>query len=121
MREFDPKDFVDNGALAWQMVKSSGGSAQSAQQALAQNMAIRQNILANAIPVFQNVRSGTLTYAQGSPTVWTVLASNVGLIRRFWLELTGTINGTAGTFAETGMGGLFNLISNVQFIDQNNR
>lgn len=83
-------------------------------------MAIRQNILANAIPVFQNVRSGSLTYTAGSPTQWTVLASNVGLIRRFWLELSGTVNGTAGTFTPS-MFGLSNLLSNVSFIDQNNR
>ncbi len=85
-------------------------------------MAIRQNILANAIPVFQNVRSGSVAWAQGSPTTWTVLASNVGLIRRFWLEMSFTLNGSAAaTFTPTSIGGLANLISNVQFIDQNNR
>ena len=101
---------------------SQGSAANSAQQALAQNMAIRQNILANAVPVIQNVRSGSVTWANGSPTVFTVLASNVGLIRRFWLELTGIVNGSAAaTFTPTTIGGLSNLLSNVQFIDQNNR
>src|SRR5208283_370390 len=95
--------------------------AQTAQQALAANMSIRQNILANAIPVFQNVRSGAVTWAQGSPTTFTVLASNVGLIRRFWLELTGTVNGSAAATFTPTMFGLSNLLSNVQFIDQNNR
>ncbi len=96
--------------------------AQTAQQALAQNMAIRQNILANAIPVLQNVRSGTLAnMTYGTPQTWTVLASNVGFIRRFYLELTATVNGGAGTFAPTTFGGLANILSNVQFIDQNNR
>jgi hypothetical protein len=97
------------------------GGANSAQQALQQNMAIRQNILANAIPVFQNVRSGALSWAQGVPTTWTVLASNVGLIRRFWLELTGTVNGAAAATFTPSMFGLSNLLSNVQFIDPNNR
>jgi hypothetical protein len=97
------------------------GGASSAQQALSQNMAIRQNILANAIPVFQNVRSGSLTWQQGVPTTWTVLASNVGLIRRFWLEVTGTVNGSAAATFTPSMLGLSNLLSNVQFIDQNNR
>jgi hypothetical protein len=102
--------------------ESMGGSGgQSAQQSLAQNMAIRQNILANAIPVFQNVRSGSLTYTAGVPTSWTVLASNVGLIRRFWLELTGTVNCAATHTLTPSMFGLANLLSNVQFIDQNNR
>jgi hypothetical protein len=96
--------------------------AQTPQQAMAQNAAIRQNILANAIPVLQNVRSGTVTYTPGSPTTWTVLASNVGLIRRFFLELTLTLNTTTGgkTLTATPFG-LANLLSNVQFIDQNNR
>src|SRR5271154_1109038 len=95
--------------------------AQTAQQALAQNSGIRQNILANAVPVLQNVRSGSVTYAQGSPTTWTVLASNVGLIRRFFLEITATVNGSAAaTFTPTPFGPA-NLLSNVQFFDQNNR
>jgi len=95
--------------------------AQTAQQALAQNAAIRQNILANAIPVLQNVRSGSVSYTAGSPTVWTVLASNVGLIRRFYLELTGTVNCASSHTATPSLFGLANLLSNVQFIDQNNR
>src|SRR5487761_1831884 len=98
-------------------------SGNSAQQALAQNMAIRQNILANAIPVFQNVRSGNIpTYTPGSPSSWTVLASNVGLLRRFWLELNLTVAtaATGQTLTLTPFG-LANLLSNVQFIDQNNR
>jgi hypothetical protein len=95
--------------------------AATAQQALAANQAIRQNILANAIPVLQNVRSGSLTYAYGTPTQWTVLASNVGLIRRFYLELNATVN-TGNTYTLTpSMFGIANVLSNVQFIDQNNR
>jgi hypothetical protein len=94
----------------------------SAQNALQANAAIRANILANAIPVLQNVRSGSLTYTPGTPTTWTVLASNVGLIRRFFLELTLTLNTTTGgkTLTATPFG-LANLLSNVTFIDQNNR
>jgi len=73
---------------------------QTAQQALAANMSIRQNILANAVPVLQNVRSGSLNnMTYGSPQTWTVLASNVGLIRRFYLELSGTVQCGAGTLA----------------------
>jgi hypothetical protein len=99
----------------------SSGSGSSAAQALQQNMAIRQNILANAIPVFQNVRSGSLTYVAGSPTNFTVLGSNVGLIRRFWIEVTGTVNCASAHTVTPSMFGLSNLFSNVQFIDQNNR
>src|SRR5271166_4625056 len=106
-----------NGDIAWGAVR-----AQTAQQALAANMSIRQNILANSVPVLQNVRSGSLANMTfGVPQTWTVLASNVGLIRRFFLELTGIVNGGAGTFTPTTMGGLANILSNVQFIDQNNR
>jgi hypothetical protein len=98
-------------------------SGNQAQQALAANMSIRNNILANAIPVIQNVRSGTIpAYTVGSPSQWTVLASNVGLIRRFWLELNLTVTtaATGQTLTLTPLG-LANLLSNVTFIDQNNR
>ncbi len=107
----------DNGEVSWGAVR-----AQTAQQALQANMAIRQNILANAVPVLQNVRSGSLANMTfGSPQTWTVLASNVGLIRRFYLELAGQVACGAGSLASTSIGNIFNLISNVQFIDQNNR
>jgi len=106
-----------NGDVAWGAVR-----AQTAQQALAANMAIRQNILANAVPVLQNVRSGSLNNMTfGVPQSWTVLASNVGLIRRFYLELTGTVSCGAGSLVSMTVGNLANLLSNVQFIDQNNR
>src|SRR5271166_3006243 len=107
----------DNEMIAWASVR-----AQTAQQALAANMAIRQNILANAVPVLQNVRSGSLNNMTfGVPQSWTVLASNVGLIRRFYLELTGTVSCGAGSLVSMTVGNLANLLSNVQFIDQNNR
>jgi hypothetical protein len=93
----------------------------TAAQSIANNAAIRQNILANAIPVFQSVRSGSLTWVNGTPTTWSVLASNVGLIRRFYLKLTGTVNCASGHTATPSLAGLANLLSNVQFTDQNNR
>src|SRR5271157_1395396 len=100
----------------------SAARAQTAQQALAANMSIRQNILANSVPVLQNVRSGSLAnMTYGVPQTWTVLASNVGLIRRFYLELTGTVSCGAGSLVSMTVGNLANLLSNVQFIDQNNR
>lgn len=98
-------------------VMSSSNAAQSA----AQSMQVRQDILANAIPVFQSVRSGSMTYAAGSPTVVNILASNTGLIRRFRLEISGTINAASTYTATPTMFGLANLLSNVQFTDQNNR
>ena len=85
------------------------------------NMAIRNSILANGIPVLQNVRSGQAVYASGSPTVVNVLASNVGLIRRFYLVLQGTLDCAAGHVLTATKFGLANLLSNVQFTDQNNR
>lgn len=87
----------------------------------AQNLAIRQNILANSIPVIQNVRSGSMSYVAGSPTTVNMLASNVGLIRRFFLVLNGTVNCAAAHTATPSVFGLPNLISNIQFTDQNNR
>lgn len=92
----------------------------AAAQTAAQSYAVRQSILANAIPVLQNVRSGAMTYAAGSPTTVNLLASNVGLIRRFFLEISGTLNCSSGTLTPSGPG-LSNLLSNIQFTDQNNR
>lgn len=92
-----------------------------AVQTAAQSGAIAQNILANSIPVLQNVRSGSTTYTAGSPSNVNVLASNVGLIRRFFLVLQGTVN-CAATYTLTPTNiGLPNILSNVSFTDQNNR
>jgi hypothetical protein len=93
----------------------------SAQQSTAQNLAIRANILQNSIPVIQNVRSGSMTYTYGVPTTVNMLASNVGLIRRFFLVLSGTVNCASTYTATPTTFGLPNLISNIQFTDQNNR
>lgn len=91
------------------------------QQNAAQNLAIRANILQNAIPVMQNVRSGSMTYTAGVPTTVNMQASNVGLIRRFYLVLSGTVNCAATYTATPTLFGLPNLVSNIQFTDQNNR
>jgi len=92
-------------------------AAQTSQQSLA----ARQSILNNAIPVLQNVRSGSASYAAGSPTTVNVLASNVGLIRRFFLVLSGTLNCASTHTLTATKFGIANLLSNVQFTDQNNR
>jgi len=93
----------------------------TAQQSALQSSQVQADILANAVPILQNVRSGSFTYAAGSPTVVNMQASNVGFIRRFFLEISGTVN-CASTYTLTPTQfGLKNLISNVQFTDQNNR
>jgi hypothetical protein len=94
--------------------------AETAAQVMARNSAIRANILANAIPVIQNVKSGSATYTAGTPTTVNVLASNVGLIRRFYLEISATVDCGTNNYLPT-MIGIPNILSNVQFIDQNNR
>lgn len=93
------------------------GKTQSAQE----SAAVASQILAASVPVFQNVKSGSAIYAAGSPTVVNILASNVGLIRKFYLELTATVNCASGHTATATKAGIANLLSNVQFTDQNNR
>lgn len=85
------------------------------------NANVRASILANAIPVKQPVKSGVLSYAAGSPTNFVIQANPVGLVRRFYLEISGTINCAAAHTATPTLFGLKNLISNLQFTDQNSR
>lgn len=101
--------------------KSQVMTSSAAIQTAAQSMQVRQDILANSIPVFQSVKSGSPTYAYGSPTTVNILASNTGLIRRFFLEISGTFNCASSHTLTPTTFGLANILSNVQFTDQNNR
>lgn len=90
-------------------------------QTAAQSYSVMQDILANSQPILQYVKSGQMTYTAGSPTQTNIYANNVGFLRRFFIEISGTVNCAASHTATPTVFGLKNLISNVQFTDQNNR
>lgn len=104
------------------MANGSGGAQPAQQSAYQANLQIRNGILANAVPVLQNIKSGSITnYAAGSPSQVTTLLSNTGFIRRVFLEITATVNCGASHTATPTFFGPANLLSNVTFTDQNNR
>src|SRR5690348_6976811 len=92
----------------------------TAQQQQA-NANIRAAILASSITVKQPVKSGVLVYTAGQPTNFVIQGNPVGLIRRFYLEISGTLNCAAGHTLTPTLFGLKNLISSLQFTDQNGR
>lgn len=90
----------------------------SAQDMINQNLGARAQILQYGVPMLQQI------YAQSvDPTVnniHTVQPQNVGLIRGFWVKVTGTLRNTGGTLATRTQLGAANLLSQILFSDFNN-
>lgn len=80
----------------------------------------RRAVLAQAVPMKQSVFSSTFNPANGN--VINIVPRNVGLIKRFLVEVTATFAQLgSGTTAVTDFGAM-NLLSGVQFTDlQNNQ
>lgn len=92
---------------------------QSAQQAATQNMSVRQFLLANAVPMFQNIFTSNVVPANGN--VVNVPIQNVGLIRGFLVVISGTLRNTDAALVQTrSQLGAANLVSNFTFTDLNN-
>jgi hypothetical protein len=101
--------------------QATAGASQQAQQIFAANASVRRQWVQSAAPLIQSVASATPTYAQGSPTTVNLLGSATGLIKKFYLVATGTINGASGkVFTATPLG-ILNLLSNITFTDLNTR
>ena len=100
---------------------SPAGLSQAAAQAFAANLSIRKAWLNSSAPLIQAVAFAAPTYTQGSATTVNLLGSATGLIRKFYLVVTGTINATSGTFIPSQPFGLTNLLSNITFTDLNTR
>jgi hypothetical protein len=97
---------------------NTGGS--SVAQLRAANMAARQLIVNQAIDLTLPIAQGTLSYASGTPTVLNIPVRPVGLVKRFWIEISGIFNSTAGTMTRTPIG-MPNLLSSVVFTDLSNQ
>lgn len=100
---------------------SPAGMSQAAAQAFAANLSIRKAWLSSSAPLIQAVAYAAPTYTSGSATTVNLLGSATGLIRKFYLVVTGTINSTSGTFIPSPPFGMANLLSNITFTDLNTR
>lgn len=90
-----------------------------AQQLAQQNLLQRQAVLANAVEMTQNIYSAAI-----QPTVQTVInipPRNVGLIKGFIVEVSGTITNTAATPLTRTNFGSANIVQQFTFTDLNNQ
>jgi hypothetical protein len=97
-----------------QQPNGGGGDPQAA------NMQARSLILANAVDMWLPIAAGTIA---GGGTQTNVAPRNVGLIKRFVIEITGTFttSGAAGDNVVLTNLGLANVLSNVTFTDLSNQ
>ena len=85
-------------------------AADKAAQAALRNAAITQILNINSQTIYPT-----------SQNVLNITPRNVGIIKRFWVEITGTITNTHATDTATLTDiGLANILSNVTFYDLNN-
>lgn len=82
------------------------------------NMAQRQAVLSNSVEMVQQIFSQVYTALGAGANVINITPRNVGLIKKFIIEISGTFTAT-GASAATAFG-LANLLQNVSFFDLNN-
>lgn len=92
-------------------------AAQAGQLSNAQATSL---LTSKALTMIQNIFAGTV-YPPANPVIQNLTPRNVGIIKKFVVEIVGTITNTDGadtlTLTDTG---LANLLSNVTFYDLNN-
>jgi hypothetical protein len=98
----------------------ASSAQQNAQQAQVLNMAARQAIVRSALPMTQPIFSGT--FVPATQNIINIAPRYVGLIRRFIVELTATVNNSAGSGSAITptVFSAANLLSQVVFTDLNN-
>lgn len=108
-----------SGTMARQNTPNSGGT--SGQQLLQQNAAARAAILARSENMVQSIASGTITSPGTSNNIITVNPRLVGFLKRFFVEITATIQNSDGALdlTQTQLG-IANILSNVTFTDLSN-
>lgn len=100
-----------------------GASAAQQQAAMKQmNLAARNLIVSNAVDLIQQIFTQNITtYVAGQAFPVNVPIRNVGLIKRFWVEIVATPKqGAAETQTKTALGGA-NFLSQVILTDLNNQ
>lgn len=93
--------------------------AQQEASAQAQNRTARELILRTAIDETLQIASGVIT--TGPSTVTNVPGRNVGLVKRFWLQLSFTVTAPASGSLTLGPFGPASAVSNVQLTDLSNQ
>jgi len=82
------------------------------------NQQQRMAVLSNAVEMKQNIQSLSVLPAQ--QTVININPRNVGLIKGFTIEVSGTLTNGATTVANRTNFGSANILKNIQFTDLNN-
>jgi hypothetical protein len=104
---------------ARQQTPNSGGT--SSAQLQNQNAGARRAILAVAQNMAQVIASGTIANPGNTNNVINLEARPVGFLKRFWMEVTATIqNNDSTNDVSLTPWGPANLFSNVQFLDLSN-
>ena len=94
----------------------------NAAAASQQNMTARNIVVGNAVDLTQQIFSQTYTnYVAGQSYPINITPRNVGLLKRFWVECSFTVQqGAAETQTKTVFGGA-NALSQIIFTDLNNQ
>ena len=94
----------------------------NAAAASQQNMTARNIVVGNAVDLTQQIFSQTYTnYVAGQSYPINITPRNVGLLKRFWVECSFTVQqGAAETQTKTAFGGA-NALSQIIFTDLNNQ
>lgn len=96
----------------------SAGNPQVSPQQL--NAFQRQQVLAQAVEMTQQISSTTINTPSGNIAPLQIVPRNVGLIKRFIIEISGQVHNTDANTAALTDFGLANLIQSIQFTDLNN-
>lgn len=98
------------------MTTAAAPTQQTAQQADAQATKI---ITSKALTMVQNIYNATV-FPPSNPTINNLIPRNVGIIKKFVVEIVSTLTNTGSTVATLTDFALANLLSNVTFYDLNN-
>lgn len=107
---------LQNGLQLQAAAAGGGGGSQMSPQQL--NASQRALVLAQSVEMIQQVYSNTFTALGAGANVINITPRNVGLIKRFIVEISGTYTST-GAASATAFG-LANLLQNISFFDLNN-
>lgn len=99
-------------------------TAPQANNAVQQNLAARALILSRAQPMLQPLAPVVVAAANipAGGNVVSILGRNVGLLKGFWVEITGTLTNGGGSQASRTGRGAYNALSQIVYTDlQNNQ